>query len=100
MSFLAFVVIWHTMGVAIMFAADCQKYYTLKVQKGLITDGMFKYVRHPNYTGEIIIYSSYALILNHWVGWAILLWVWCGLFLINILNKEARWETRPIDITG
>jgi len=35
-------------GSAIMIAADAQKYFTLRVQRGLITDGMHRYVRHPN----------------------------------------------------
>jgi len=41
------------LGVAIMIAADAQKYFTLRLQPGLITDGMFRYVRHPNYLGEM-----------------------------------------------
>ena len=57
----------HTLGVAIMLSADGQKYYTLKYRKGLISEGMFKYIRHPNYLGEIMIYSSYALIVGHWI---------------------------------
>ena len=48
------------LGCAIMIAADAQKYFTLRVQKGLITDGMHRYVRHPNYLGEIMIYGSTA----------------------------------------
>ena len=43
---------------------DAQKYYTLQYKKGLIMDGMYKYIRSPNYLGEVLIYSSYALLSN------------------------------------
>ena len=62
----------HTLGVVIMMTADCQKYFTLKYQKGLICEGLFKYIRHPNYLGEIMLYASYAIIVQHWIPWAIL----------------------------
>lgn len=79
----------HTLGIGIMIAADCQKYYTLRVQRGLIDDGMFRYIRHPNYLGEIMIYGSYALMVYHWLPWVILAWVWLGLFAVNMTMKEA-----------
>ena len=79
----------HTLGVVIMMTADCQKYFTLKYQKGLIREGLFKYIRHPNYLGEIMLYASYAMIVQYWIPWAILAWVWIGVFLVNILQKEA-----------
>ena len=34
-------------GVALMIAADAQKYFTLRIRRVLITDGMFRFVRHP-----------------------------------------------------
>jgi protein-S-isoprenylcysteine O-methyltransferase Ste14 len=78
----------HTVGVAIMLVADAQKYYELKHRKALITNGMFKWIRHPNYTGEMMIYASYAVVVWHWIPWVILAWVWCGFFAVNILRKE------------
>ena len=68
----------HTLGVVIMMTADCQKYFTLKHHQGLIREGLFKYIRHPNYLGEIMLYASYAIIVQHWIPWAILAWVWIG----------------------
>ena len=61
-------VLLHTLGVAIMLVSDAQKYYTLQYKKGLITDGMFKYIRSPNYLGEVMIYSSYGLVANVFIG--------------------------------
>ncbi len=85
----------HTLGLVIMIIADCQKYFTLKYHKGLIRDGIFKYIRHPNYLGEMMLYGSYALIVQHWIPWAILFWIWIGVFWVNILNKEASLSRYP-----
>lgn len=65
----------YTLGTMIMMVSgmfegieydsiDAQKYYVLQIQKGLITNGMFAYVRHPNYLGEMMIYLSFALLAN------------------------------------
>jgi protein-S-isoprenylcysteine O-methyltransferase Ste14 len=88
----------YALGLTLMLTADAQKYFTLKLQKGLITSGMFSRIRHPNYLGEMLIYGSFALIVHHWIPWAILAWVWLGYFWVNILMKErsmsryAEWE--------
>ena len=49
-----------------MIAADAQKFFTLRVKRGLITDGMHRYIRHPNYLGEMMIYGSFAMMVWHW----------------------------------
>jgi len=85
----------YVLGVVIMMCSDAQKYFTLKIKRGLIMDGFFAYVRHPNYLGEIIIYASFALLAKHWLPWAVLGWVWLGLFLPNILSKEASMARYP-----
>jgi protein-S-isoprenylcysteine O-methyltransferase Ste14 len=77
------------LGSVIMTAADAQKFFTLRVQRGLITDGMFRYIRHPNYTGEMMIYGGLALLVWHWIPFVVLAWVWLGLFTVNMHMKEA-----------
>ena len=42
----------YVIGVVTMCVADCYKAVTLQHKRGLITTGPFKYIRHPNYTGE------------------------------------------------
>ncbi len=76
-------------GCTLMIAADAQKYFTLKFQRGLITTGMFRYIRHPNYLGEMMIYGSFAMMVWHWLPWLVLAWVWLGLFAVNMIMKEA-----------
>lgn len=87
--------ILHTLGVVIMMSADAQKYFTLKVQRGLITTGMFARIRHPNYLGEMMLYGAYAVLVQHWLPWAVLAWVWGGVFLPNMLAKEASMSRYP-----
>jgi protein-S-isoprenylcysteine O-methyltransferase Ste14 len=92
---LAFSISLHTLGVAIMLSADAQKTFSLRCRPGLIQDGMFKYIRHPNYLGEMMIYAAYALLVQHWMPWLILAWVWSAIFLVNILMKEASLARYP-----
>jgi protein-S-isoprenylcysteine O-methyltransferase Ste14 len=82
-------------GSTIMIAADAQKYFTLRVRRGLITDGMHKYIRHPNYLGEMMIYGSFALMVWHWLPVVVLAWVWGGLFAVNMVMKEASMSRYP-----
>jgi len=92
---IAFCIGLHTLGVAIMLSADGQKFFTLRVRRGLIEDGMFRLTRNPNYLGEMMIYATYALLVGHWIPWAVLAWVWIGIFLPNMLNKDASLSRYP-----
>ena len=82
-------------GSALMIAADAQKYFTLRVQKGLITDGVHRYIRHPNYLGEMLIYGSFALLVWHWLPPLVLAWVWLLVFAPNMILKEASLSRYP-----
>jgi protein-S-isoprenylcysteine O-methyltransferase Ste14 len=84
-----FAAVLSIVGMVVMMAADAEKHFTLKYSKGLITRGMFKHVRHPNYLGEMMIYGGFALMVNDWRPWAVLAWVWIELFHTNMMFKEA-----------
>ena len=64
-----------------MIAADAQRYFTLRLKRGLITDGMYRFIRHPNYLGGL--------------PFVVLAWVWGGLFAVNMILKEARMSRYP-----
>lgn len=85
----------HTIGVALMFGADAQKFFTLKERRGLITSGFFARIRHPNYLGEMMLYGAYALLVRHPFAWAVLGWVWLQVFLPNMKMKEASMSRYP-----
>ncbi|MCB1554783.1 MAG: DUF1295 domain-containing protein [Xanthomonadales bacterium] len=82
-------------GSALMIAADAQKYFTLRVQRGLITDGVHAWIRHPNYLGEMMIYGSFALLVWHWFPALVLAFVWVGVFAVNMVMKEASLSRYP-----
>lgn len=81
--------ILYVLGLALMMGADCQKYFVLRVKKGLITDGFFSRVRHPNYLGEMMLYGSFAWVSQDKRSWIILGYVWTSLFLPYMIRKEA-----------
>jgi protein-S-isoprenylcysteine O-methyltransferase Ste14 len=80
------------LGCTIMIAADTQKYFTLRLKRGLITDGMFRFIRHPNYLGEMMIYGSFALMVWHWLPFVVLAWVWIGLFAVNQVLTDPTYR--------
>jgi protein-S-isoprenylcysteine O-methyltransferase Ste14 len=80
----------YIIGVSIMLISDVWKHVQLENKKGLITAGPFALVRHPNYSGEMMVYSGFAAMVPHWIPWAILAYIWTQLFLVNMLVKEAR----------
>lgn len=82
-------------GTALMIAADAQKYFTLRARPGLITDGVYRYIRHPNYLGEMMFYGSLALLVWHWFPVLVLGYVWGGLFATNMVLKEVSLSRYP-----
>lgn len=82
-------------GVTVMAAADSQKTFALRSSKTLLEDGLFRYVRHPNYLGEMMLYGAFALLVGHWIPWAVLAYWWMGLFWVNMKMIEASISRYP-----
>jgi len=76
------------LGCVIMISADAQKYFTLHLQRGLITDGMYRFIRHPNNLGEMMVYGSFALMVWHWLPVMVLAWIRAGMFAVKMTLKE------------
>jgi len=84
-----------TFGVFLHYVSDAQKYYTLRLRKGLIREGLFGRMRNPNYLGEILIYISYAILPMHWLPFVILAgWVF-GFFAKNMVAKDRSLSRHP-----
>jgi len=84
----------HTLGITWMIAADCQKHFSLKYRRGLITEGVFTYTRNPNFLGEILIYAAYALLASHWIGYAVFAYA-VVIFYSRMLVKDASISRYP-----
>ena len=91
---IAFSVALFAFGVSFMLVSDAQKYFTLKLKKGLIAEGMFKYTRNPNYFGEILIYLSFAVCVGHYFAYGVLASVWGTLFMALMLQKEKSYSQK------
>lgn len=85
----------YTAGLVFMLGADAQKHFTLRERSSLIQDGFFRYMRHPNYLGEMLVYSAFALMVNHWLPWIVLAAVWLVVFLPRMLAIEASLARYP-----
>ena len=85
----------YAFGVMLMMVSDCQKYFTLKHKQGLITDGVYTHVRHPNYLGEMMVYGSFALVCQHWIPWLVLAYYWICIFYVNMRMADASLSRYP-----
>lgn len=90
-------VVCFLIGAFFHFVSDAQKYFVLKHQhpRQLITDGMFALSRNPNYFGEILIYTAFNLLAQHWLPWAACALMWILVFAVNMLHKEASMSRYP-----
>lgn len=83
------------MGVFLHYAADTQKYYTLKYHPGLITEGFFARCRNTNYLGEVLTYGSFAMLAQHWFPFLILAGFMAGMFFPNMRKKDQSLSRYP-----
>tara|TARA_B110000116_G_scaffold49199_1_gene41048 strand:+ start:119 stop:394 length:276 start_codon:yes stop_codon:yes gene_type:complete len=66
-----------------------QKFTQLRNKPGqLINDGLFKRCRNINYFGELLIYSSFALLSMHWVPFIVLILFIILVWVPNMLRKD------------
>ena len=56
----------------------------------MITSGLFKYTRNPNYLGEVLIYVCFCILSGHWLPWVCCSSIWVWMFIPNMLNKDKR----------
>jgi protein-S-isoprenylcysteine O-methyltransferase Ste14 len=88
-------IVIYAVGLTLMLGADAQKNATLAARSGLITEGFYARMRHPNYLGEMLIYASFALMVRHWIPWAILGAIWTLVFMTNIAAQEVSLSRHP-----
>eukprot|EP00944_MAST-04C_sp_MAST-4C-sp1_P009663 g9663.t1 len=85
-------IVLYVLGMFFHFVADAQKFFTLKYRKPrtLITEGLFRYTRNPNYLGEVMIYVGYAFLSGYTFTIILFMVVWMQVFLPNMLHKDHR----------
>jgi hypothetical protein len=82
---------FYIVGIFYTFGADLQSNVQLKYQqpRRLITDGFFAHTRNPNYFGEIMIYTGYAILSCNYSFFLYAGLAWLLIFIPNMLAKEA-----------
>jgi protein-S-isoprenylcysteine O-methyltransferase Ste14 len=85
----------YAFGIFLHFVGDAQKYYTLRLKKGLIREGLFARTRNPNYLGEILTYLAYAVLAMHWLPYLIVAAWGFGFFLPSMLRKDQSLSRYP-----
>jgi steroid 5-alpha reductase family enzyme len=83
-----------TIGVFYHFVSDAHKHAVLKIKKGLITTGLFSRTRNPNYFGEMLIYTGFAILAQHWLPLLALAY-WWAFFVRNMLQKDKSISRYP-----
>ena len=83
------------LGIFLHYGSDAQKYYTLKYHSGLITEGFFARCRNPNYLGEILTYTGFALLAQHWLPFLALGSIVATVFVPNMLKKDQSLSRYP-----
>ena len=66
----------------------------MKERPILIKDGFYKYTRSPNYLGEMMIYWSFACVVDHWIAYGIVLWSWCTIIAARLFQKEMSYRRK------
>jgi len=87
----------YLIGFFYHFCADTQKYFVLKYQRprNLISDGLLAHSRNPNYFGEIMLYTGYAIWSGSYIILPIFMSTWVIIFWPNMLAKEASMSRYP-----
>ena len=81
-------VVTYVVGTVLMNGSDGQKYFTLREKKKLLNDGFMKWSRNPNYLGEVLIYSSFALIPQRNEPWIVNGFMWATVFAAGMAQKD------------
>ncbi len=94
-AIVAMAVALNSVGVMLHFGSDAQKYFTLKYNPTLITEGFFARSRNINYLGEAMIYSSFALLSASWLGMIGIGAFFLGAFIPNMIKKDKSLARYP-----
>lgn len=93
---IAIAIAMNIFGTMFHFASDMQKYTELKYNPGhLITSGFWSLSRSPNYFGEFLIYSSFAMLALHWLPWVLFIIMIVAAWIPYIRSKEKSLSRYP-----
>ncbi len=84
------------LGTFLHFAADMQKTLSMELAPGtLLTTRLWARTRNPNYLGELLIYGSFVLLVDHWLAVAWVLGIVAAVWTPFMLRKERSLARYP-----
>lgn len=96
MWYMASCVTIYTIGIFFHFTSDMQKHTALSLRPGhLVTSGLWKYSRNPNYFGELLIYLGFSLLAMHWIPIAALGLFMTAVWIPNMIRKDRSLSRYP-----
>lgn len=89
-------IILYSIGMFLHHCSDAQKFYTLealnkfKTEDKLITTGLYSLIRHPNYSGEFLIWFSLMIVsgFTHPLSYVPVAWLFVATVLVGMPTKE------------
>lgn len=86
----------YAIGMFLHFASDMQKHMSLQLRPGvLITEGLWSFVRNPNYLGELCIYLGFGLLAFHWAPVAVIALIVAVVWFPNMRRKDRSLSRYP-----
>lgn len=79
---------WSGVALGKLYSGDV----TLQEDHHLVTSGPYTYVRHPRYTGGILLAFGMSLTYNSWIGLVISIF-FIGIILVRIRDEETLMAT-------
>ena len=77
-------VFWSGIALGRLYSGDV----TLQENHHLVTSGPYRYIRHPRYTGGILLGFGLSLTFNSWIGLVASV-AFIGIILLRIRDEEA-----------
>lgn len=77
-------IFWSGLALGRQYSADV----TIQADHQLITNSIYKYIRHPRYLGIIFLSIGYSLVFRSWIGLAASV-LFLGVILFRIRDEEA-----------
>lgn len=98
---------WTTLGVVINAVAlyyfwrchvdlglNFSRTLTLVESQTLVTEGVYKYVRHPMYSSMFLYLISWPLLIHNWIASLAPLAAFCALYFLRVDNEEQMLQDR------
>lgn len=79
-----------TVGIFFHYAADAQKFFSLKYKGGLVTEGLFSRCRNPSYFGEWLIWIAFTIIAGYNQKLLLIPNLWFALITISGAFKKEK----------